>query len=117
MFLYFYILSSRYLLSFILFYYFKKYKMSLFILSKMIVSSFPFRTSFKEMSLFVGLILRGRSGECCHSLSRCRDRPKYNSHFLGSGFLSPRPIPSLNGLTGISCSLNCYLVKMTMSSL
>ena len=114
--LYSYVLSPRCPLLFILFYCLKKYKMSPSILPKMMMSSFSFRTSSGEMSSFVSLILRGRSGECCHNLSRCRDRLKYNSHFLGSSFLSPRPIPSSNDLTGISCSLNCYPVEMTISS-
>ena len=77
---------------------------------------FPSWDIFRKMSSFVSLILRGHSGEHCHSLLWCKDRPMCNSRFLGSGFLSPRPIPFPNALVGISCLWNCYLVGKTMNS-
>ena len=104
-------------LSFILSYYFKKYKMSFLDLLKLTVSSFSFRTSSEEMSLFVNLILRGYFGRHCRSPLRYRDHPKYNSHFSGLSFLSSHLTSSSSVLTDISCSLNYYLVEMLTSSL
>ena len=87
------------------------------VLPKMVVSSFPFRTSPGEMSSFVSLILRDHFGGHCHSPPRCRDRPMCNSRFLESGFSPPHPTPFPNGLAGISCLLNCYLVEISTGSL
>ena len=117
MFLYFHVSSFKCLFSFIFSYCFKKYKMSLLGLSKLIVSPFSFRTSFEEMFSFVSPILRGHFGGHYRSLLEYRYRPKCNSHFSGLGFLSPYFISFFNVLTNINCLLNCYLVKMTTDSL
>ena len=74
---------------------------------------FLFESSFKQMSSFVSLIPRDCFGGHCRNLSSYKDRSKCNSHFLRSGFLSPRPISSPNVLTDINCLLNCYFVKMS----
>ena len=91
--------------------------MSLPDLSKLIMSSFSFRISFREMSLFVSLILRGHSGGHYRNLLRYRGRPKYNSHFSESGFPPSHPTLFSSILTDINCSLNCYLIEITISSL
>ena len=91
--------------------------MSLSDLSKLIVSSFSFRIFFREMSLFVSLILRDHSGRHCRNLLRYRGRPKYNSHFSKSGFPPSHLTLFFSILTNISCSLNCYLIEITTSSL
>ena len=89
---------------------------SSFVLPKVVVSSFSFGTSPRKTSPFVSLILRGRFGGYCRSSLRCKDRPKCNSHFPGSGSPPPRPIPSPNVLANINCLLNCYLVEKMVSS-
>ena len=116
MFLYFHVSFLKCLISFILFYYFKKYKMSLSGLLKLIISSFSFRTSSKEMSSFVSSILRDHFEEHYRSLLECRDRSKCNNHFSRSDFSSSHLIPFLSVLTDINCLLNCYLVEMTTDS-
>ena len=83
----------------------------------MTVFFFLLETSLGKMSSFVSPIPRDRFGERCRNPPQYRDRPKCNSHLLGSSSLSPRLILSLNVLTDISCLLNCYLVEISTSSL
>ena len=98
-------------------YCFRKYETSSFILSKVVMSSFSFKTSSRKTSPFVSLILHSCSGGYYRNLPRYKDRSKCNSHFLKLDSLSPRSISFLNVLTDISCLLNCYLVEKMVSSL
>ena len=89
----------------------------LLVFPDLVMFSFLFGSSLRQTSPFVSLIPRGYFKGCCHNPQLCRDRLKCNSHFRGSSSPSPRPIPSLNVLTSISCLLNCYLVEKLIDSL
>ena len=115
-FLYSFVLFFRCSFSFVLSYCFRKYKMFLSDFPKLTMFSFSLKTSSKEMSFFVDLILHGHSGGYCRSLLQCKDRLKCNSHFPGSGFPSSHPTSSLSVLADISCLLNCYLMEMSIDS-
>ena len=88
----------------------------LLVFPDLVMFSFLLRSSLEQTSPFVSLIPRGHSEGCCHNPQLYRDRPKCNSHFRGSSSLPPRPISSLNVLTGINYLLNCYLVEKLIGS-